>query len=65
MTDELAERIAVALERIAAAFEAGPPTKSADVCTHPIEYRDDYSTMGHPGRYRCDPRKGGCGHQNF
>jgi hypothetical protein len=55
-------RIAEALERIADAFERPGQTAA---CAHAVEMRTDYSTMGHVGRYVCDPSKGGCGYQNF
>jgi hypothetical protein len=56
------ERIASALERIADAFERQP---EPGPCAHPVEARSDYSTMGHAGRFVCDPAKGGCGFRNF
>lgn len=66
--DRLLERIAVAvegqrraLERIAEAFEREPPAG----CEHPPEWRTDESTMGHLGRWVCDPAKGGCGNRNY
>ena len=58
MTPEHELRIVKALERIADALE--PTPASEPVCDHPIDARQDLSTMGRT-RWRCDPAKGGCG----
>jgi hypothetical protein len=64
MTEETAQRIAIALERIADAFarDAEPATPE---CAHPHEVRTSHAVMGAPDRFLCDIRKGGCGYQNF
>lgn len=51
------ERVAAALERIAAALELqndllGQAGAAEPVCPHPEDAREDHSTMGHP-RWRC------------
>lgn len=65
---EALEQNANAQERIAAAFEREPVTVDATPCQlgqHPHELHTSHAVMGHPDRYVCDPRKGGCGFQNF
>lgn len=68
MTEETAQRIAAALERIADAFEQTPAAPEPTPCQlgqHPQEYRTSHAVMGAAGRYECDPHKGGCGFRNF
>lgn len=49
------------LERSSAADDAPWRLEGADdVCTHQAEHRTDSSTSG-VYRWRCDPKKGGCG----
>jgi hypothetical protein len=49
---KLLERIAVALERQNVIMAAVGGAAESDACVHPLEDREDLSTMGHP-RWRC------------
>jgi hypothetical protein len=65
VTEETAQRIADALERIAAAFERELVEAPPPPCLHPAEGQTSHAVMGHPDWFECDPRKGGCGFKNF
>jgi len=59
---EIGERIAVALERIAAAVERATLIEPAPTgCLHPPEWRIDFSGMQGADEWECSVKLGGCG----